>query len=190
MNIFYTSRGIPMLEIDSVIYTFNSQNAALIIGALTTEIDLCAQIKEKVVQSINDIVSEKTIENSSSSQEINKYINNLSELTEFYIVNDILNEAEDNYKQLITPKPYEAWVWSREKANWEPPVQYPTDAAEGAYLWSDELHGWIPSEPAPHVSWVWDHRTHEYVPPVSYPLDAQEGEFVWDEEKLSWVLNV
>ena len=190
-RIFYTAKGLPLLEIDSVIYNFNRPNALFIIGELSSEIELCNEIKTRMVDCIKEAVSQQqSINVDSPSVEIRKYIDSLAELSEFHIVNDILIEAVDNYKQLITPKPYESWVWNRELENWEAPYGYPQGADSGVYIWSEEDKDWIPAEPAPHVSWVWDTRTQKYEPPVSYPLDAQEGEFVWDEEKLSWVLNV
>lgn len=191
MNIFYTAKGLPLLEIDSVIYNFNRPNALFIIGELSPEIELCNQIKERMVDSIKQTVSQKeSLSLDSSSVEIRHYIDSLAELYEFQIVNDILDEAIDNYKQLTTPKPYASWIWSRELSDWSAPYGYPESGDPGVYIWSEEDNDWIPAEPAPHVSWVWDTRTQQYEPPVSYPLDAQEGEFVWDEEKLSWVLNV
>jgi hypothetical protein len=190
MNIFYTAYGLPMIEVDGVIYNFNRQNAAFIVGELSPDIETCNEIKTNVVESINSAIAAKTLSPTSSYQDINGYINSLSELSEFHVVNDIIDESIDTHLQLTTPKPHETWGWNRSLKAWEAPVQYPTGADEYVYIWSDDYQNWIPAEPAPHVSWVWDHRTHEFVSPVSYPLDAQEGEFVWDEDKLSWVLNV
>ena len=43
----------------------------------------------------------------------------------------------------IPPKPYASWVLNEETAQWEAPVAYPEDAAEGEfYTWNEETTSW------------------------------------------------
>lgn len=191
MNIMYTSTGIPLLETDDGrIYEFNGSNLPLIVGELTTDIDLCRSIQNEVLGVIDSTIHALSLNTESSNQQINSYISSLSELSRFFVVNDIVSEAINNYKMITTPRPYEKWIWSAELSDWIPPINYPEGAEEGVYIWSDGLNSWEPAEPKPHMSWVWDEDENKYVPPIPYPIDAQEGEFVWNEDKLTWVLNV
>lgn len=191
MNIIYTSTGMPLLETEEgIIYEFTLQNLSVIVGELSVDLDTCLSIKENVLQTISSTISASSLNVNSTSQQINSYISSLTELTRLFIVNDIVSEAINNYRMITTPKPYEKWIWSSELADWIPPINYPDGAAEGVYIWSDDLVAWEPAEPKPHMSWIWDEKENQYVPPISYPVDAQEGEFVWNEDKLTWVLNV
>jgi len=43
----------------------------------------------------------------------------------------------------IPPKPYDSWVLNEETAQWEAPVAYPEDAAEGEfYTWNEDTTSW------------------------------------------------
>ncbi len=190
MNILYTHRGTPLMQIGEVIYDFTGPNMSLIVGELSTDIEVCESIKERLILEIRNKTESFSLTTNSSAREINDFISSLSELTEFYTAVDIVQESINNHNMLTTPKPHEKWVWNQEISAWMTPVDYPEGAPEGVYIWSDDLINWEPAEPKPHRSWVWDEESHTYRPPVPYPLDAEEGEFVWDEENISWVLNV
>jgi hypothetical protein len=40
----------------------------------------------------------------------------------------------------IPPKPYNSWIFSEEKCNWEPPMPMPEDS--NLYLWDEETVSW------------------------------------------------
>lgn len=189
MNILYTSRSVPVLEVDGVLYDFNRHNMSIIIGELSTDIDACNEIQQKVTDQINLTISSTNISVDSDPMSIHYYISTLADLGEFYIVEEILSQAINNHKMLTTPKPHDKWVWNSELSDWVPPIDYPSIVGDGVYLWSDDLNSWEPAEPKPHSSWIWDEDNLTYRPPVPYPIDAEPGEFVWSEEKLIWVIN-
>jgi|688.fasta_scaffold226971_2 hypothetical protein len=191
MNILYATSGVPLLQTeDGLVYEFTMSNLQLLVGELSVDINACQEIKQKVAEVIEQTIGSQTITADSSAPQANSYISSLSDLSRFYIVNDIVAESINNYKMMTTPKPHERWIWSSELSDWIAPINYPEGAEEGIYIWSDNANSWEPAEPKPHLSWVWDEDLNKYVPPIPYPLDAQEGEFVWDESKLTWVLNV
>lgn len=41
----------------------------------------------------------------------------------------------------IPPKPFDSWVLDEETAQWEAPVEYPTDGK--AYSWDEETTSWV-----------------------------------------------
>lgn len=193
MEILYTSNDLPLLKTEGgEIYTFSQQNADILIGELSLDIDACNEIKNKLVKKIQDTVNVKQITESSKPEEITQYIINVTTLGEYHIINQIVDHAIKTYKMISTPKPHDRWLWSEAAEQWVPPVEYPkkkVDSAPDKYMWSDEDMNWVPVETKPHASWTWDYDKEEYIPPVPYPLDAQPGEFVWSEEKVYWVIN-
>lgn len=190
MNVIFTNRGIPIVEIDGYHYDFSRSNYSILVGELALDIDTCNLLKNHVVDKCNEVMAATDLSYDTPASELNTKINSLAELTELYLVNDVVSSAINNHKMLTTPKPYERWVWNQELAAWVAPIEYPSEPGDGVYVWSDDLYSWEPAEPKPHTSWVWNAELNEYVPPVPYPLDAQEGDFIWDESRLSWVLNV
>jgi hypothetical protein len=51
----------------------------------------------------------------------------------------IYDEEKDVF---IKPKPYPSWTLNNETLNWEPPIEYPEDSAEGWWNWNESTQSW------------------------------------------------
>lgn len=193
MKILYTLNNMPLIQTDEgEIIPFIGQNREVLVGELSTDIDACNKLKNKIIEIVKETVDTKQITNLSTPLQVNEYMNNLFKLNEYFIINEVVDRSIKMYKMLNTPQPHEKWLWDYAKEEWVSPVPYPqklVDSEPDKYIWSDDMNAWVPSAPAPHRSWIWDVETEEYIAPIPYPLDAEPNEFIWDEEKMIWAVN-
>lgn len=48
---------------------------------------------------------------------------------------------DEQLDAFIAPKPFASWLLNEEKAQWEPPIPYPTDGV--IYKWDEAILNWI-----------------------------------------------
>lgn len=190
MNIAYNSYGVPFLIApDGEIIEFNHINAQNLVSELSMEPEVLEKIKSHIVDSVKTKVSEYLTTNIKNFEQFKQAFVNLNRLSEFFIVIEICNQAEDLYLHATAEKPYASWIWDSSLRQYKAPVPPPSGLEGEIYHWDEATNYWKPIEPAPHSDWEWDFVRHKWVASTAYPEDAGPGEFTWDEESSEWVLN-
>lgn len=193
MRIIYTVDNSFLLETeDGLVYPFNMNNIDVLVAELSLDVDVCNEIKNKVLDLMKEKIDKKQLTETLPIEKIAQYIQNLILLNEYMPVLEILDRSTRTHKMITTDKPYETWQWDYQKEEYVAPMPYPTKLVESEpdkYIWNDDSLSWEPAEPAPHRGWLWDYAKEKYTSPVPYPLDAEPDEFKWDEEKMLWVVN-
>jgi hypothetical protein len=190
MEVYYSSRGIPLVIKDGVAYEVTAGNIVTILADVALDIELFNSIKNNVISTIKTL-GEKTneINAEDNSAIISKKIDDLFYISQFNSVLNVLSEAEDIQQQVINPQPYPSWQWDRLNKTWVPPVERPQNISDEDILWDESLMTWRPNSESPYNEWIWSWETQSWNPPIAYPLGAEENEFIWSNEAGTWVLN-
>lgn len=189
MEVVYTNEGIPVALINGTAYLFNSENAQVIVGELIIDESLSSDIKNNVINYINNVIEENRVGENSTTDDLRLFLRKLAAITYLGIVADIVDDADNTRAMLTTYKPFNSWRWEKDTQSWVPPHNAPEEAPEGIYVWNEDIIGWVPAKEKPFESWVWNDVLMDYIAPVPYPVDAEPDEFHWDEGKLIWIVN-
>lgn len=189
MEVIYNGEGVPIAIINGTAYFFDTRSAQVIVGELVLDESLSNSIKNNLIDYINEKLNEVQVNHESSPKDLVSFIRAVMAMLSLGTAIDIIEDADNTRTMLSTYKPYNSWHWDKEKRSWEAPQQYPSNAPEGVYEWSEDVINWVPALPKPYESWIWNEGSLEYMPPVPYPIDADPDEFIWDEQKTVWVAN-
>lgn len=190
MKIAYNKDGLPyMIDEDNTILEFSNTNSGDIIAELSTNKELLQEVKNAIVNSIDDKIGKYNIMPKETPEELNSAIKLFGSLGSFMSIAAICEQSEEAYYQNITEQPFDSWVWSRDLKNWISPVPIPY-GEEGEYFsWNEEKTMWELCIDPPGADYVWSDQKRDWEPIVKYPIDAAPDEFVWDDINGGWVLN-
>jgi hypothetical protein len=102
-------------------------------------------IVENVILAEQDFIDsqpdkEKYIKIFETQEEKNESLYNSLYSLNHGFINDYYNFEKRKFKSI---KPYESWIWNKEKYEWEAPVEKPHSVY---YLWNEEKQEWIKYE--------------------------------------------